>query len=268
MDTIACAYPEAPLREGESNAWRVRGRDNAACIAKFHPEGDRTALNELVCACLARHFGLPSLKPFLVLLETWHAEQINRQRATKNLPPIDAGPHFGVKYARSLLAAESFARTMGRAVSAGDIGNLDRVPDILGFGTLVQNNDRHCSNVGVVPSAAGRRYSYRVFDFGLAFFGRNWSAQQAAGRYRRLRPITHFRLVTSAIRGRGDFAGFIDALGASLEGGFDAVLDALPPEWGPGVRADVEGLRAAMAGLDGGSPLAAIVQGKNLQVTR
>lgn len=268
MDTIVCAYPEEPLREGESNAWRVRGSDNAAYIVKFHLEGDRTALNELVCACLAKHFGLPSLRPFLALLETWHAEQINRQRATKNLPPIGAGPRFGVKYARSLLTAESLGRTMGRAVPAGDISNPDRVPDILGFDTLVQNNDRHCNNVGAVPDATGRRHSYRIFDFDLAIFGHNWSAQEAAGRYRGLRPIMYFCLVTSAIRGRDDFAGFIDTLGASLGGGFGAVLDALPPEWGPGVRADVESLRAAMAGLDGDSLLTAIVQGRSLQVTR
>lgn len=268
MDTIECAYPEEPLREGESNAWRVRGSDNATYIVKFHLEGDRTALNELVCARLAMHFGLPSFKPFLVLLHTEHAEQINKQRVLKNLPPIGTGPHFGVKFTDSFLTAESLAKKMGRDISAGDISNLDLVPDILGFDTLVQNNDRHCNNVGVEPDVIGHQYSYRIFDFDLAFFGHKWSAQQAASRYRKLYPIMHFCLVTSAIRGRDDFAKFIDTMGESLEGGFNEVLDELPPEWGPDVRADVESLKDVMMSLDSDSLLTAIIQSKNLQVTR
>lgn len=268
MDTIECAYPEEPVCEGESNAWRVRGSDNATYIVKFHLEGDRTALNELVCACLAMHFGLPLLKPFLVSLNAEHAEQINRLRVSENLPPIGTGPHFGVKFVDSFLTAESLARKLGRDISAGDISNLDTVPDILGFDTLVQNNDRHCNNVGLELDAIGDQYSYRIFDFNLAFSGNKWSAQQAASRYRRLHPIMYFCLVTSAIGGRDDFVRFIGMLGESLEGGFNAALDELPPEWGPDVRADVESLKAAMTGLDTDSLLTAIIQSKNLQVTK
>ena len=266
MDTIQCAYPEELLGEGKSNAWIIRGSDNAVYIVKFHVEGDRTALNELVCACLAMRFGLPTLKPFLVLLHREHAEVINRKRAMKDLPAIGTGPHFGVKFADSFLTAESLSQKMGRDISARDISNLDSVPDILGFDTMVQNNDRHCNNVGVEPDLLGRQYSYRIFDFDLALFGHKWSTEEVASRYRKLYPIMRFCLVTSEIKSRGDFARFVGTFDASIKEGFDAALDGLPPEWGPDVRADVEGLKAIMAGLDKDSLLAAIVQNKSLQV--
>lgn len=179
VDTVECAYPEEPVREGRSGAWLVRGMDNCAYIVKFHLDGDRAALNELVCACLARHFKLPSLKPFLVVLSAEQADQINAQRRADGLPPIVAGPHFGVKFTDSFLTAESFSEKMGRKIAAEDISNLGSVPDILGFDTLVQNNDRHSSNVGLEPDVFGNQYSYRVFDFDLALGGHRRPPQWA-----------------------------------------------------------------------------------------
>lgn len=265
MDTVECAYPEEPAREGKSGAWIVRGIDNCAYIVKFHLDGDRTALNELVCACLARHFKLPMLKPFLVLLSAEHAVQINARREADGLPPIAAGPHFGVKFTKSFLTAESLEKKIGRNMAAEDISNLDSVPDILAFDTLVQNNDRHCANVGVEP-ALGSQYSYYVFDFDLALGGHRRWAQWADTLYRSLHPIIQFCLVTSAISGKGDFAGFIDTFEKSLAQGFDSVLDELPREWGPAARRDVEDLKTAMARLGSDTLASAIMQNKLLQV--
>lgn len=267
VDTVECAYPEEPVREGRSGAWLVRGRDNCAYIVKFHLDGDRAALNELVCACLARHFKLPSLKPFLVVLSAEQADQINAQRRADGLPQIVAGPHFGVKFTDSFLTAESFSEKMGRKIAAEDISNLGSVPDILGFDTLVQNNDRHSSNVGLEPDVFGNQYSYCVFDFDLALGGHRRPPQWADRLYRDLRPIMQFCLVTSAIKSKGDFAGFIDAFETSLEQGIDSALGELPDEWGPDARRDVEDLKAAMSGLDSGTLLTAIMQNRSLQVT-
>ena len=97
VDTVECAYPEEPASVGMSNAWRMRGRDNCAYIVMLYGDGDRTALNERVCACLARHFKLPMLRPFLVLLPAEHAAQINARREAESIPPIGGGRHFGVK---------------------------------------------------------------------------------------------------------------------------------------------------------------------------
>lgn len=267
VDTVECGYPEEPVHEGKSGAWLVRGKDNCAYIVKFHLDGDRTALNELVCACLAKHFKLPSLKPFLVLLYAEHAEQINAQRRADGRPPIVAGPHFGVKFTDSFLTAESFSEKMGRKIAAEDISNLGSVPGILGFDTLVQNNDRHCNNVGLEPDVLGNQYSYCVFDFDLALGGHRRPPQWADRLYRDLRPIMQFCLATSSIKGKDDFAGFINAFETSLEQGIDSALDELPDEWGPDARQDVEDLKAAMSGLDSGTLLTAIMQNRSLQVT-
>lgn len=266
MDTVECAYPEEPAREGKSGAWIVRGKDNYAYIVKFHLDGDRTALNEMVCACLARHFKLPMLKPFLVLLSAEHAVQINARREADGLPPIGEGRHFGVKFTDSFLTAESLSEKIGRGIDARDISNLDSVPDIFAFDTLVQNNDRHCNNVGVEPDALGSQYSYYVFDFDLALGGHKRWAQWADTLYRNLRPIFQFCLVTSAISGKGDFVGFIDTFEKSLAQGFDSVLDELPREWGPAARRDVEDLKTAMAKLGSDALVSAIMQNKLLQV--
>ena len=267
MDTIKCAYAERPILEGDSNAWRIHGMDGATYIVKFHLDGDRTALNELVCACLARHFGLPSLEPFLVWLYAEHVEQINAQRRQADRPPVAAGPHFGVRFVSSFLTAESLSIKLGREVAARDITNLDSVPDILGFDTLVQNNDRHCNNVEIKPEGPGGQYSYRVFDFNLAFGGRRWSARQLGGMYRNLQPIIQFCLVTSAIMGKDDFARFVRTFESSLAQGVDSALGEIPPEWGPGARADAEDLKAAMAGLGRDALMAAIMKNRSLQVT-
>lgn len=267
MNTIECAYPEEPILEGKSNAWRIRGTDNATYIVKFHLDGDQTALNELICACLAKHFGLPSLEPFLVWLYAEHVEQINVQRSLINRPPVAAGPHFGVRYVSSFLTAESLSIKLGRKIAARDISNLDSVPDILGFDTLVQNNDRHCNNVGVKPEGLGSQYSYRVFDFNLAFGGRKWSARQLSGMYSNLQPIMQFCLVVSAIKSKDDFARFIRTFETSLAQGVDSALDEIPPEWGPSARADAEDLKAAMVGLGSGALTDAIMKNRSLQVT-
>ena len=249
-----------------SGAWIVRGKDNRAYIVKFHLDGDRTALNEMVCACLAKHFGLPSLKPFLVRLSAEQANQINAGRGADGLPPIGEGLHFGVKFAESFLTAESLSQKMGRKIAARDISNLDTVPDILGFDTLVQNHDRHCSNVGVEPDVLGNQYTYRVFDFDLALGGHGRPPQWADRLYRDLRPIMNFCLVTSAIKGKDDFAGFIRTFETTLEQGIVSVLDELPYEWGPDARRDVEDLKAAMSDLGSGTLVSAIMQSEHLQV--
>lgn len=267
VDTVECAYLDGPVGEGKSNAWKVRGMDNGTYIVKFYLDGDRTALNELVCTSLAKHFKLPSLRPFLVRLSVEHAEQINAQRRQGGRPPIGTGPHFGVKFTASFLTAESLSQKMGRKLTARDISNIDTVPDILGFDTLVQNHDRHCNNVGVEPDALGPQYSYYVFDFDLALGGHDRQAQWAGTLYRGLGPVLQFCLVTSAIKSRGDFDRFIGAFEASLEQGIDSVLDELPPEWGPAAREDVGDLKAAMMGLGSGTLAAAIMKNSCLQVS-
>ena len=241
-----------------SNAWKMHGLDGKFCIAKFRTGGDRTALSEILCAYLSRRFGLPSLKPALMQLDKGQAEQISAERGRAGLPPVDPGRHFGVKFSDSLLTVRSYSIKMGRDVDESDISNTEAVPAILGFDTLVQNHDRHCDNVGIEPDASGGRYSYRVFDYGLAFGGDDWSAESVAGLYHRMRPILEFCLVTSSVRGPSDFEGFAGAFESLVGRWMDEFFGVLPQEWGPDARAGAEVVRSAMADLERSALVGAI----------
>ena len=242
-----------------SNAWKMQGLDGKFYIVKFHAGGDRTALNELLCAYLSRRFGLPSLEPVLMQLDRGQAEQISTERERAGLPPVGPGRHFGVRFSDSLLTVRSYSIKMGRGVTESDILNTEAVPGILGFDTLVQNHDRHCDNVGIEPDASGGWYSYRVFDYGLAFGGDGWSAESVAGLYRRMRPILEFCLVTSSVRGPGDFEGFGGAFESLVGSWMEEFFDVLPPEWGSDARAGAEVVRSAMADLERGALMSAVM---------
>ena len=233
-----------------SNAWKMQGLDGKFCIVKFHAGGDRTALNELLCAYLSRRFGLPSLEPVLMRLDKGQAEQISAERRRAGSPPVCPGRHFGAGFSDSLLTVGSCSIKTGRGVAEGDILNAEAVPGTLGFDTLAQNRDRHCDSVGIEPGAPGGRHSYRAFCYGLAFGGGGWSAGSVAGLYRRTRPILEFCLVASPVRGHGDFEGFAGALESLAGRWMDEFFDALHPERGPDARAGAEVERSATADLE------------------
>ena len=258
LNTVVCAYSEGPLGEGISNAWKVKGENGKSYIVKFYTGGDRTALNELLCAHLSMRFGLPLREPALIRVGKRVADGINNERRQSRIPPIDQGVHFGVVYKESFTTVESFQAKMGRDITPDDVNNLEAVPDILAFDTLVNNNDRHCGNVELSPSSPGGRLSYVVFDFGLAFGGREWSARSTADLYRDLPPITQFCLIASKIRPRDDFARFTKTFEAWIMRWIDEFLDDLPPEWGSGARQNVKDLRDAMSRLTSGKLVDAI----------
>lgn len=248
-----------------SNAWNMQGLDGKFCIAKFRTGGDRTALNELFCAYLSRRFGPPLLEPVLMQLDKGQAEQISAERGRAGLPPVGPGRHFGARLSDSLLTARSYSIKMGRGAAGSGTSNAEAAPGILGFDTLVQNHDRHCDNVGIEPDAPGGRCSYRVFDYGLAFGGDDWSAESVAGLYRRMRPIMEFCLVTSSVRGPSDFEGFAGAFESLVGRWTDEFFGVLPQEWGPDARAGAEAARSAMAGLERGMLVGAITASPCLQ---
>ena len=169
-----------PIGSGMSNAWNMQGLDGKFCIAKFRTGGDRTALSEILCAYLSRRFGPPLLEPVLMQLDKGQAEQISAERGRAGLPPVDPGRHFGARLSDSLLTVRSYSIQMGRGAAGSGTSNAEAAPGILGFGTLVQSHGRDCDNVGIEPDASGGRYSYRVFDYGLAFGGDDWSAESVA----------------------------------------------------------------------------------------
>ncbi len=194
-----------------SNAWKMQGLDGMFCIAKFRTGGDRTALNELLCAYLSRRFGLPLLEPVLMQLDKWQAVQISAECGRAGLPPVGPGRHFGARLSDLLLTVRSYSIKMGRSAAESGTSNAEAVPAILEFDTLVQSQGKHCDNAGIGPDASGGRCSCRGFGYGLAFGGDDRSAESVAGLYHRMRPILEFCLVTSSVRGPSDFEGFAGA---------------------------------------------------------
>ena len=185
----------------------------------------------------------------MVQLSDAQTDQVNAERIREGLHQVKQGPHFGIQFIDSFLTVESFPSKVGREIVASDLNNLDSVPQILGFDTLVQNNDRKCDNVGLEPDIMGRGYSYLVFDFGLAFGGTHWSTQSVRASYRNLQPIMQFCLFRDEIRSQGDFEEFFGAFEVSLEAWMDEFLVEIPAEWGTDAKDSTEEVRAAMAEL-------------------
>lgn len=248
MDIVKCAHPVSPVGKGVSEAWKVMGDDRRHCLAKFRAKGDHTALNEMLCSYLAGRFDLPSMKPVLIMVDAGPVEQINAVRKKGGLAPVEAGAHFAVKFTEPFLTVASLA-SAGVDLTADKIYNLDAVPDILGFGTLVQNHDRHCDNTGVEPDAFGRGYSYRIFDFSHAFGGPGWTADSVKRAYKALAPILTFCLIADRVEAPGDFDRFLRAFESQLGRWLDGFVAGLPPELGPDAKADAVVIKSALAEL-------------------
>ena len=264
MDTVKCAHPVSPVGRGVSGAWKVMGDDRKHYLVKFRTKGDHTVLNELLCSQLAGLFDLPSLEPVLITVDGGPMAQINAMRARDGLAPVEAGAHFGVKFTEPFLTVASLA-SAGVDLTADKVYNLDAVPDILGFDTLVQNHDRHCDNTGVEPNAFGTGYSYRIFDFGHAFGGPAWTVDSVKRAYKVLAPVLTFCLITDRVEGSGDFGRFFRAFESHLERWLDGFVGSLPPGLGPDARADAEALKSTLVALKRGALEGAILKAGVLQ---
>lgn len=257
LKRVRCAYVVEQMPTGVSGAWKVVGDDGETYVIKFNMPRDHTALNELVCACIAEQFGLPSFEPVLVDVDIRQAAHINTGRAA----PVAAGTHFAVRLVAQLYSAGSLEATMGRRVGRGDLSNADRIPDVLGFDTLVQNHDRHCGNVCFIFDAVANSYSFCIFDHGHAFGGPSWSPEGVEDMYRNLAPISQFCLPLERIDGSRDFEGFMHMVESSLAPTLGSLAGegGVPGEWctnGGGIAhlkhaiesLDPESLRSAVIG--------------------
>ena len=218
---------------GVSGAWKVVGDDGETYVVKFNVPHDHTALNELVCACIAEQFGLPSFEPVLVYIDVRQAAQINTGRAGPTAVPIAAGIHFAAHFVAQSYSAGSLEVTMGRRVVRGDLSNADRIPDVLGFDTLIQNHDRHCGNVCFIFDAGANSYSFCIFDHGHAFGGPLWSPESIGALYENLVPISKFCLPLEGIDTYGDFEDFLHLAESSLVSTLESLADkgGVPDEW-------------------------------------
>lgn len=232
MGIVKCARPVSPVGRGVPEAWKVMGDDRRHCLVKFRAKGHHTVLSEMLCRCLAGRFGLPSMKPVLIMVDAGSVEQINAVRKTGGLAPVEAGAHFAVKSTEPFLTVASLA-SAGVDLTADKICNLDAVPGILGFDTLVQNHDRHCDNTGVEPGSFGSGYSCRIFDFGRAFGGPCWTADSVKRACKALAPILTFCLIAGRVEARAILAAFSVRSNRSSVDGWTGLLPACRRSWAP-----------------------------------
>ena len=236
MNTVQCAHLVSPVGEGVSGAWKIMGDDSMYYLVKFHSQGDRTVLNEMLCGLLAARFGLPSFEPVAVTVGAGPLAQINAAREEEGLAPAEPEAHFGVRFMESFLTVDSLD-SIGAAPTTDMIDNLCDVPGILGFYMMVQNIDRRCGNTVVEPNEFETGHSYRVFDFGHAFGGPEWTTHMLAETYRNLAPIERFCPIIDRIAAPGDFGRFLRAFELRLGEWLDEILARLPPDLGPDAEA-------------------------------
>ena len=248
MKTVRCAYPVSPIGKGVSGAWKVMGDDGRHYLVKFHTKGDRTALNEILCGHLAPLFNLPTLEPVLITMDAGPAAQISRERAKGRLGPVEQGIHFGVRFSEPFLTVESLA-DVGEHLTTEQMDNLDAVPSMLGFDTMVQNHDRPCDNTAVEPNVLGTGYSYRVFDFGHALGGPGWTADGIKNTYEILDSLRTSCLAAAHIAAPDDFERSLLAFESHLEQWMEELVDSLPPELGLDAQVDASHLKAALVSL-------------------
>ena len=260
LKRIRCAYVVEQMPTGVSKAWKVVGDDDEAYVVKFDTPSDHTALNELVCACIAGQLELPSFEPVLIDINGRQAAKINKVRAGPLTRPVDAGVHFAVRLVEHVYGAGSLEVTMGRKVSRDDLSNAGCIPGVLGFDTLVQNHDRHCGNVCFVFDADADLYSFRIMDHGHAFGGPSWSPNSIRALYQNLVPIDEFCLPTDGIDASRDFDDFLHLIESSIPCTLATLAGkgGVPTEWcteDGGIvhikhaieSLDAESLRAAIA---------------------
>ena len=259
MDTVTCAYPISPIGSGVSGAWKIVGDDKKHYLVKLAKKGGRAAFNEIFCGCLSRLPGLPSMDPVPVAIGPEPMGQINRVREERGHGPIRFGLHFGVKYIATSLAVKS-PDGAGVELTADRATNLDAVPDILSFDTLLQNDDRRCGNTAVEPDASGAGYSHCAFDFGHSFGGPTWNASAIKATCFDSSPIQTFCLIATGMKTPADLERFLQAFDSSLTRWIGEFSVELPPEIGHTMAADMRALREALASLKRNSLVAAIMK--------
>ena len=244
METVRCAYPVSPIGKGVSGAWKVMGDDGRHYSVKFHTKRGHTTPSETLCGHPAPLFDLPTLEPVLITMDMGPATQISRERAKGRLGPVEPGIHFGVRFSEAFLTVESLA-DVGERLATEQMDNLDAVPSMLGFDTMVQNHDRPCDNTTVEPNVLGTGYSYRVFDFGHALGGPGWTADSIKNTYEILDSLRTSCLAAAHIVAPDDFERSLLALESHLEQWMEDLADSLPPEHGLDAQVDASHLKTA-----------------------
>ena len=247
MKEISCFYVDKPHGIGVSQSWRVVGIDGFTYLVKFNIYPDRTAINELICNCIAHKFELPIFEPVIIQLDDEQCNVINKDRTAKRLQIINSGKHFGIKLLEPFYTVSRYAQTFGSPINEDVISNLHQVPDIFGFDTLIQNRDRHCENVCVMPTKnTSKMFYYCIFDHSHAFGGSTWFAMSIKQLYENMQSIPKFCLITSTIQRFEKFEKFLRIFDECLKNEIDSIFEIIPTDWKTYARNDLNQLRVSI----------------------
>lgn len=262
MEKIDCLYVDQPYGDGVSDSWRVVGADYQEYLVKFNSNRDRTGINELVCSYIAKCFELPIFEPVIINLNKEQCNIINAHRAEKKIESVESGEHFGSMMIRPFYTVAKYEKTFGH-IKEGNVVNLDQVPDIFGFDSLIQNDDRHCNNVCVLYKKTPSRIHYYIFDHGHAFGGPNWDAQSVKERYQSMRSLAVFCMITSAINRFSQFDKFLQMFDVGFKKEIDGIFQKLPRRWKIRWAQDLRQLQDSIRGTSK-DDLVLIIKGSRL----
>lgn len=250
MKEISCFYVDKPNDIGVSNSWLVVGKDGFTYLVKFNVYPDRTAINELICNCIAEKFELPILEPVLLQLNDEQCDVINKDRIAKGLQIISSGKHFGIKLLEPFYTVSNYAKIFGSPINEDIISNLHQVPDIFGFDTLIQNGDRHCENVCVMPTEnTSKMFHYCIFDHSHAFGGPDWFKMSIKQLYENMQTIPNFCLITSTIQRFEKFEKFLRVFDECLKREIDSIFQLIPTDWTQYILDDLNQLRLSIKNI-------------------
>jgi hypothetical protein len=134
-----------------------------------NPQGDRMLVNELVCAVLAEHLGLPIPRSAIVAVPNELIRE-SREMYTELLwgrAACRPGLCFGSRYP----AAETAVFDMWPRSRLEDLKNLKDIAGILAFDIWTSNLD--CRQLRFLQTSSGCRMT--MFDNGDAFGRSNWT---------------------------------------------------------------------------------------------
>ena len=241
-------YVDGPHGVGVSESWRIVGADKQKYLVKFNTHRDRTAINELVCNHVAECFELPVFEPVLVNLNDEQCKIVNDHRAANEMERIEPGEHFGTRLRQPFYTVDGYEKTFGSRISENTVTNLHRVPDILGFDSLIQNDDRHCGNVCVLEAETPGKLDYYIFDHSHAFGGPSWDARLIREMYQSMKPVSNFCMITSAIKRFDQFDKFLRMFDARLKKEIGGIFQRIPRGWRSQAAPDLKQLEESIRG--------------------
>ena len=250
VKVVLCAYPIKPHGIGVSQAWQIMGIDEQVYLTKFNISSDRIALNELICNRIAKKFKLPVFEPVLINMNDEHCIIINEDRQRRDLPDIKPGKHFGVKLLEPFYSIEKYREMFESLTIKNLVLNTNQIPDIFGFDTLIQNNDRHCGNICILHTKP-RSKSFRcfIFDHSHAFGSSCWSKQSIKKLYQNMLPIQNFCSEVLDEKTSGRFENFLRMFETYFKKEIDDIFQIIPIDWAMPLEKDLDQVRTSIKNI-------------------